>query len=529
MQATDVGAEPPRGAKDEVKKIVRGLGGADRMLIAQMDAMVTPLGPMTRRHVGARARARRRRRDRHARRLPARAALRDRRAAGLEPRDRRRVRRRLGEAATRRARAPRRREALVREGRQGEEQRRRHAVLGAPLPARQEPLRGDARAHQHGRGRGRRAQLLGDGQLVDLTKLRLQPGERLPRFYPNLSGRAARSRRRSRSPTARTTTSPPTTTRTRSSPSAAARRCSSSRAATRTSRRRSSSTSTSTSRRHARGYVREVRARAQGAKGRVIFDGVTPRRCRGQRALPRSARARLAGEGGRRAQAAGFDKIDRKHPVVRFTRARRREHRARAQARPRDGRQGRRRVRRGADPRRRHARGLQVRRARLRRARQRSPAAWRGRSSSSTAINWFTDEDASTSRASARARCGASPSGGRSSTQATLKLPDGARREPCRCTRGARCTWASTRASTSSRRRLGGRARRRRRRSPRTCSTPSESAIAPRDTLVVDGKTAGPLEGFHVGVRREIWIYLLIAAALLTALEWATYHRRLTV
>jgi len=30
-------------------------------------------------------------------------------------------------------------------------------------------------------------------------------------------------------------------------------------------------------------------------------------------------------------------------------------------------------------------------------------------------------------------------------------------------------------------------------------------------------------------VRREWWIYLLIAAAILTALEWATYHRRLTV
>ena len=28
---------------------------------------------------------------------------------------------------------------------------------------------------------------------------------------------------------------------------------------------------------------------------------------------------------------------------------------------------------------------------------------------------------------------------------------------------------------------------------------------------------------------REIWIYLLLAAALLTALEWATYHRRMTV
>src|SRR5580698_4320598 len=30
--------------------------------------------------------------------------------------------------------------------------------------------------------------LLGDGTIVDITKLRLKPGERLPRFYPNLSG-----------------------------------------------------------------------------------------------------------------------------------------------------------------------------------------------------------------------------------------------------------------------------------------------------------------------------------------------------
>jgi hypothetical protein len=47
--------------------------------------------------------------------------------------------------------------------------------------------------------------------------------------------------------------------------------------------------------------------------------------------------------------------------------------------------------------------------------------------------------------------------------------------------------------------------------------------------LEVDGKTAGPVEGFHAGVRREMWIYLLIAAVLLTAIEWATYHRRITV
>ncbi len=57
----------------------------------------------------------------------------------------------------------------------------------------------------------------------------------------------------------------------------------------------------------------------------------------------------------------------------------------------------------------------------------------------------------------------------------------------------------------------------------------SESAIAPRDELVVDGKGAGPVAGYHAGVRRELWIYLLLAAALLTALEWATYHRRVTI
>jgi hypothetical protein len=57
----------------------------------------------------------------------------------------------------------------------------------------------------------------------------------------------------------------------------------------------------------------------------------------------------------------------------------------------------------------------------------------------------------------------------------------------------------------------------------------SESAIAPQDPPQVDGKVPGPPEGFHIGVRREIWIYLLLAVALLTALEWATYHRRLTV
>jgi hypothetical protein len=58
---------------------------------------------------------------------------------------------------------------------------------------------------------------------------------------------------------------------------------------------------------------------------------------------------------------------------------------------------------------------------------------------------------------------------------------------------------------------------------------PGESAIAPVKQITVDGKTAGAVRGFHVGVRREIWIYLLLLAILLSTLEWATYHRRVTV
>ena len=57
----------------------------------------------------------------------------------------------------------------------------------------------------------------------------------------------------------------------------------------------------------------------------------------------------------------------------------------------------------------------------------------------------------------------------------------------------------------------------------------AESTIAPQDKLLVGAKEAGAVEGFHAGVRREIWIYLLLAAALLSAIEWATYHRRVTV
>ncbi|MDI1431216.1 vWA domain-containing protein [Polyangium sorediatum] len=58
---------------------------------------------------------------------------------------------------------------------------------------------------------------------------------------------------------------------------------------------------------------------------------------------------------------------------------------------------------------------------------------------------------------------------------------------------------------------------------------PAESVIKPATELVVGGRAAGPVGEFKVGVRREIWIYLLAAVLLVTAIEWLTFHRRVTV
>ncbi len=58
---------------------------------------------------------------------------------------------------------------------------------------------------------------------------------------------------------------------------------------------------------------------------------------------------------------------------------------------------------------------------------------------------------------------------------------------------------------------------------------PAESAIAPHEKLSVDGRVAGEVGEFKIGVRREMWVYLLLAVLLLTTLEWLTFHRRVTV
>ncbi len=60
-------------------------------------------------------------------------------------------------------------------------------------------------------------------------------------------------------------------------------------------------------------------------------------------------------------------------------------------------------------------------------------------------------------------------------------------------------------------------------------SDPVESDIEPVKELKVGPSQAGEPSGFSVGVRRELWIYLLIAVIGISAIEWLTYHRRVTV
>jgi hypothetical protein len=58
--------------------------------------------------------------------------------------------------------------------------------------------------------------------------------------------------------------------------------------------------------------------------------------------------------------------------------------------------------------------------------------------------------------------------------------------------------------------------------------SPEESRIEPSAKLDL-GSPEAPKEGFVVGVRHEIWGYLVLAVLALSVFEWFTYHRRITV
>lgn len=525
MQATDVSPSRLSVARDEVKKIIRGLGGADRMLVAQMDAMVTPLGPMTG--------------DTSAleRELDAVHAT-DTRA------DFPRALRFAGDVLRG---APRGEIIVVSDGALGEASDASGPVhLGdatlsfvkvgsgsrnvgiTQFAVRRYPLDKNRYevmlelANTGTQPEDVELQLLGDGALVDLTKLRLQAGERLPRFYPQLSGA-------SRTLEAKLALA---------DGSHDALPADDHAYALLPERRRAKVLVVSPGNTYLEaallldeyldvtdvapaGYPAAI---AKGGWDTVVFDGVTPAE------MPRTNALYLDPRGpgspvvvGEALSQPGFDKVDRKHPAVRFLALDDVNVSAGHKLTPQSGDKVLGASDGGASPLlvagtrggfRFVAMGFDVRDSDL-------PLRTAWPLFIVDCINWFTDEDAqylSTFRTGEVWRIPVAAG----VTQATVKLPDGTTQSaPVHEGRAVMLgehagfyELAAGGETTSF---------------AASLLDASESAIAPQDPPQVDGKVPGAPEGFHIGVRREIWIYLLLAVALLTALEWATYHRRLTV
>jgi hypothetical protein len=365
-------------------------------------------------------------------------------------------------------------------------------------------------------------QLLGDGALVDLTKLRLQPGERLPRFYPQLSG-ASRTLEAKIARVDGTHDDLPADDRAY---------------ALLPERRRARVLVVTEGNTYLeaallldeylevtdvapRGYPDAIK---KGDWDAVIFDRVTPAERPRAHALyldPRGpgSPVRVAED----LKQPGFDKLDRKHPAVRFLALDDVNVASGHKLVPETGDKVLGAAEGGAAPllvagvRNGYkfvALGFDVSGSDL-------PLRTAWPLFVLDCINWFADEDAQYLSSFRTGDVWRIPVGG-GLPQATLKRPD-ATSQPVPVHEG-RAVFLGQQAgfyelSAGEQKTMFA----------ANLLDGAESAIAAQDRLVVDGKPSGDLAGFHVGVRREIWIYLLLAAALLTALEWATYHRRVTV
>jgi len=541
MQAVDVSPNRLGVAKDEVKTMIRGLGGSDRMLLAQMDAVVTPLGPMS----GDTAEL-------------------ERDLTLVAATDTRADFARALRFATDSLRGLDGAEiVVVSDGHLGDAADSFGAVhLGdvklsyvkvgkgknnvgiTQFSVRRYPLdksryevmleltnTGDVDSDVE-------LELTGDGQPVDVTKLRLRAGERLPRFYPNLNG-ASRTLEAKISLTSGGHDDLPADDhayallpeRHRAKVLVVTAGNMYLDAALLLDEYLDVTDVTPTE------YVSTYAAAANTNAGKhfdaVIFDGVTPA------SPPRSDAIYLDPRGPgspvkvlNELKQPGFDKIDRKHPIVRFTALDdvniARGHKLAPEpgdkvvgaseegpilvAGTRDGHKF---VAMGFDTR---ESDLTLR------------VAWPVFLLNT--INWFSDDDATYLSSFRTGDVWRIPVAG-DFDEASLKLPSGIFTDVP--VHEGRAVFLGQHAGFYE---LSAKAHRGDARdmstTPKTAFAANlldtdESTIAPSDTLVVDGKPAGALEGFHVGVRREIWIYLLIAAVLLTAVEWATYHRRVTV
>jgi hypothetical protein len=537
MQATDVAPNRMAVAKAEVKRLAAGMGGGDRMLIARMDAFVAPLGPLT----------------------GDTAAL-EREVDGVVANDARAdFPRALRFATDTLAGLERAEIVVVSDG-----------ALGPPVDAAGPVHLGGAklsyvRVGTRGRNVGitqfsvRRypldksryevmleltntgpdveeveLQLLGDGALVDVTRLRLKAGERLPRFYSELSG----ARRTLEAKIARADGSHDDLP------------IDDHAFALLPERRRARVLVVTEGNTYLeaallldeyldvtdvapRGYTAAV---ANGQWDAVIFDRVTPAEAPRAHAVyldPRGPGSPVKVEG--ELKNPGFDRIDRKHAVVRFLALDdvniASAHRLVAMPGDKvvgaaDG---------GASP--------------LLIAGQRSgykfvalgfdvrDSDWPLRPAWPLfvldCINWFADEDTQYLSSFRTGEVWRLPVGGNPSL-AWVKLPDGTKEAvavhegravllgehagfyevtPAGPTSDATVAAADAAPVAFAANLLDA----------------SESAITPQDTLVIDGRGAGEVTSYPVGVRRDLWVYLLLAAAGLTALEWGTYHRRVTI
>jgi hypothetical protein len=365
-------------------------------------------------------------------------------------------------------------------------------------------------------------QLLGDGALVDLTKLRLQPGERLPRFYPQLSG-ASRTLEAKIARVDGTHDELPADDRAY---------------ALLPARRRAKVLVVTEGDTYLEAAllldeyldVTDVapkaypQAIAKGDWDAVIFDRITPAEAPKAHALyldPRGPGAPVKVEG--ELKNPGFDKVDRKHPAVRFLGLEAVNIASGHKLVPETGDKVLGASDGGASP---------ILVAGVRGGYKFVALGFDVTGSDFPlrvawplfvldCINWFTDEDVEYLSSFRTGDVWRIPVGA-PVAQATMKQPDGSsvpvpvhegRAVVLGVDAGFYQITAGEETTSFAANLLDA----------------SESAIAPQDRLAVDGREAAELAGFHVGVRREIWIYLLLAAALLTAIEWATYHRRMTV
>jgi hypothetical protein len=366
-------------------------------------------------------------------------------------------------------------------------------------------------------------QLLGDGALVDLTKLRLQPGERLPRFYPQLSG-ASRTLEAKIARVDGTRDDLPADDHAY---------------ALLPERRRAKVLVVTPGNTYLEAAllldeyldVTDVapqayaQAIAKGGWDAVLFDGVTPAELPKANALyldPRGPGGPVKVEG--ELKTPGFDKVDRKHPAVRFLALDDVNVAEGHKLVPQSGDKVLGAADGGASPIlvagtrggfKFVALGFDVRQSDL-------PLRIAWPLFVLDCVNWFSDEDAEYLSAYRTGEVWRIPVGG-TATQAVVKTPGGSSQEVA--VHEGRAVFLGEHAGFYELSVAGD--------APVAFAAnlldAEESAIAPQDRLVVDGRDAGQLTGFHFGVRREIWVYLLLAAALLTALEWATYHRRVTV